>query len=241
MPVGTSARPPPARQLGVLAGDQVGAGIAGAGVRRQRQVGVEPDDGHLQHVGRSRRLRRRARLDGSRDDRARPGRRRHRRDRHPGHRRRARRRRRGPRPRDPPAARRRSPRMDDVVRDMHTRSGLLPAIEASTVTLEEAARGHPRVPQGRTSPSRAPSRCAATRSAPTAASSRAYLPEIEDHLHYRSVDVSTIKELAGAGIPRRPRPRPARPAATGPSTTSGRASTSCATTGKPCSAAPEVR
>ena len=30
--------------------------------------------------------------------------------------------------------------MDDVVRDMHTRSGLLPAIEASTITLEEAGK-----------------------------------------------------------------------------------------------------
>src|ERR1700690_4450250 len=29
-------------------------------------------------------------------------------------------------------------RMDDVVRGMHTRSGLLPAIEASTVSLAEA-------------------------------------------------------------------------------------------------------
>ena len=44
----------------------------------------------------------------------------------------------------------------------------------------------------------------------------AYLPEIEDHLHYRSVDVSTIKELArrwypevvdGGARARRPRHR----------------------------------
>ena len=28
-----------------------------------------------------------------------------------------------------------------------------------------------------------------------------YLPEIEDHLHYRSVDVSTIKELARRWYP----------------------------------------
>ena len=32
--------------------------------------------------------------------------------------------------------------------------------------------------------------------APTADSSPRYLPEIEEYLHYRSVDVSTIKELA---------------------------------------------
>ena len=29
----------------------------------------------------------------------------------------------------------------------------------------------------------------------------AYLPDIEDHLHYRSVDVSTIKELARRWYP----------------------------------------
>ena len=30
----------------------------------------------------------------------------------------------------------------------------------------------------------------------------AQLPEIEEYLHYRSVDVSTVKELARAGTPR---------------------------------------
>ena len=37
----------------------------------------------------------------------------------------------------------------------------------------------------------------------------AYLPEIENWLHYRSVDVSTIKELAPALVPRGAR-RPPR-------------------------------
>ena len=85
--------------------------------------------------------------------------------------------------------------MEPVVREMHTRSGLLPAIQASTVTLEDAGaatlafiREH--VP--------------APRSVPLCGNSigtdrrflAAYLPEIENFLHYRSVDVSTIKELA---------------------------------------------
>ena len=37
--------------------------------------------------------------------------------------------------------------MDQIVRDMHTRSGLLEAIEASTLTLEDAGRPDPRIHQ----------------------------------------------------------------------------------------------
>lgn len=84
--------------------------------------------------------------------------------------------------------------MDEVVRVMHTASGLLPAIEASTVTLEEAGaatlefiRQH--VPEARTVPLCGNSIGTDRRFL------AAYLPEIEEHLHYRSVDVSTIKEL----------------------------------------------
>ena len=90
--------------------------------------------------------------------------------------------------------------MDDVVRDMHTRSGLLEAIQASTLTLAEAgeqtlaflARAHPR-----------------SAHRPLCGNSigtdrrflAAWLPEIDDYLHYRSVDVSTIKELARRWYP----------------------------------------
>jgi oligoribonuclease len=85
-------------------------------------------------------------------------------------------------------------RMDDVVRNMHTTSGLLADIEASTLTLAEAGertlaflKKHIRQP----------------RTVPLAGNSigtdrrflAARLPDIEDYLHYRSVDVSTIKEL----------------------------------------------
>lgn len=85
--------------------------------------------------------------------------------------------------------------MGDVVRDMHTRSGLLPAIEASTISLADAGaatlafiREHVPTP----------------RSVPLCGNSigtdrrflAAYLPDIENYLHYRSVDVSTLKELA---------------------------------------------
>jgi oligoribonuclease len=85
--------------------------------------------------------------------------------------------------------------MGDVVREMHTRSGLLPAIGASTTSLADAGaatldfiRRHVPTP----------------RSVPLCGNSigtdrrflAAYLPDVENYLHYRSVDVSTIKELA---------------------------------------------
>jgi oligoribonuclease len=90
--------------------------------------------------------------------------------------------------------------MEPVVVDMHTRSGLLEQIRASTVTLEEAGaqtlaflRQHIDAP----------------RSIPLCGNSigmdrrflAAHLPGIEEFLHYRSVDVSTIKELARRWYP----------------------------------------
>jgi len=90
--------------------------------------------------------------------------------------------------------------MDDYVRDMHTRSGLLAAIEASTTTLEDA---------GRTTMEFLRQYLPSARSVPLAGNSigtdrrflAAQLPEIEVYLHYRSVDVSTIKELARRWYP----------------------------------------
>ena len=85
--------------------------------------------------------------------------------------------------------------MEEIVLTMHTRSGLLPAIEASTTTLEDAGaqtlefiRAH--VPEARTVPLCGNSIGTDRRFLAE------YLPEIEEYLHYRSVDVSTIKELA---------------------------------------------
>src|SRR5690606_34797175 len=85
--------------------------------------------------------------------------------------------------------------MDDVVRDMHTTSGLLPAIQASTISLEEAGaatlefiKAH--VPEPRTVPLCGNSIGTDRRFLAV------HLPAIEAHLHYRSVDVSSIKELA---------------------------------------------
>jgi len=85
--------------------------------------------------------------------------------------------------------------MEPVVRDMHTRSGLLAAIEASTLTLADAGaqtlafiKEH--VPEPRTVP------LAGNSIGTDRRFLAAHLPEIEDWLHYRCIDVSTIKELA---------------------------------------------
>lgn len=90
--------------------------------------------------------------------------------------------------------------MEDVVRNMHTRSGLLPAIQASTTTLEEAGAAtltfiKEHVPEVRTVPL-----CGNSIGTDRRFLAR-YLPEIEDWLHYRSVDVSTLKELARRWYP----------------------------------------
>ena len=90
--------------------------------------------------------------------------------------------------------------MDDVVRQMHTRSGLLDAIAASTISLQQAAeetlafvRQH--VPEARKVPLCGNSIGTDRRFL------AAYMPELEDYLHYRSIDVSTIKELAKRWYP----------------------------------------
>ena len=91
-------------------------------------------------------------------------------------------------------------RMGDVVRAMHTSSGLLDQIRASTVDLAEAGaqtlafiREH--VPEPRTVPL-----CGNSIGTDRRFLAR-WLPEIEEYLHYRSVDVSSVKELAKRWYP----------------------------------------
>jgi oligoribonuclease len=97
----------------------------------------------------------------------------------------------------PPAA---LEQMIDLVREMHTHSGLLDELATGT-TLEEAqaqvlayVRAH--CPEG----SRPPL------AGNTVATDRSFLardmPELEAFLHYRIVDVSSIKELARRWYPR---------------------------------------
>jgi oligoribonuclease len=84
--------------------------------------------------------------------------------------------------------------MDGTVRAMHTRSGLLAAVESSTLMLPDA---------GSQTLDFLKQHIAEPRTVPLAGNSigtdrrflAVQLPEVEDFLHYRSVDVSTIKEL----------------------------------------------
>jgi oligoribonuclease len=90
--------------------------------------------------------------------------------------------------------------MDDYVRGMHTRSGLLAAIESSSVSLVEAGQAtlqflKEHVPERRTVPLCGNSIGTDRRFL------AAHLPDIEDWLHYRSVDVSTLKELCRRWYP----------------------------------------
>jgi oligoribonuclease len=90
--------------------------------------------------------------------------------------------------------------MDEVVVEMHTRSGLLDAIRASTMSLEDA---------GAKTLEFITSHVTEARRVPLCGNSigmdrrflAAYLPEIEEYLHYRSVDVSTVKELVKRWYP----------------------------------------
>ncbi|HXA32216.1 MAG TPA: oligoribonuclease [Acidimicrobiales bacterium] len=90
--------------------------------------------------------------------------------------------------------------MDDFVKKMHTSSGLLKEIEASTVSLADAGATtlafiQEHVPKARTVP------LAGNSIGTDRRFLAAYLPTIEEYLHYRSVDVSTIKELCRRWYP----------------------------------------
>jgi oligoribonuclease len=90
--------------------------------------------------------------------------------------------------------------MEPVVVDMHTKSGLIEAIRTSTITLEEAGAATLEfikqwVPQQRTVPLCGNSIGMDRRFLD------AYLPDIEHWLHYRSIDVSSIKELSRRWYP----------------------------------------
>ncbi|MFC5053917.1 oligoribonuclease [Saccharothrix xinjiangensis] len=91
--------------------------------------------------------------------------------------------------------------MPDVVVQMHARSGLTEEVRRSTVTLAEAealvlAYVKEWVPDPRTAPLAGNS----------IATDRGFIardmPELDAHLHYRMVDVSSIKELCRRWYPR---------------------------------------
>ncbi len=85
--------------------------------------------------------------------------------------------------------------MGPFVTEMHTKSGLLPAISSSTVTVQEAQaqtleflKQH--IPESGSVPLCGNSIGTDRRFL------QEYMPELEAFFHYRNVDVSTIKELA---------------------------------------------
>ena len=99
--------------------------------------------------------------------------------------------------------------MDDFVRRMHTKSGLLPEIEASTVDLATAGasvleyvKSH--VPKAGVAPL-----CGNSIGVDRRFLDRA-LPELDGYLHYRSIDVSSLKELCRRWYPTVYRGRPSK-------------------------------
>jgi oligoribonuclease len=91
--------------------------------------------------------------------------------------------------------------MFDVVREMHDKSGLTDEVRASTVTVQQAedmimAYLTAHVPDPRTAPL-----CGNS-----IATDRGFLardmPRLDAHLHYRMIDVSSVKELCRRWYPR---------------------------------------
>ena len=91
--------------------------------------------------------------------------------------------------------------MVDVVREMHARSGLTDAVRASTVSLAEAEE---RVLEYITK--HVPEPKSAPLCGNSIATDRGFIardmPELDGYLHYRMVDVSSIKELCRRWFPR---------------------------------------
>ena len=88
-----------------------------------------------------------------------------------------------------------------VVQEMHTRSGLLDEIRATTTTVAEAeaqvlAYVKELVPDANKAP------LCGNSIATDRGFLAKYMPALDQHLHYRMVDVSSIKELAKRWYPR---------------------------------------
>jgi oligoribonuclease len=91
--------------------------------------------------------------------------------------------------------------MEPIVREMHTASGLLDAIRHAATTVGQAEEQVLEyIKQFVPEPRRAPL-CGNTIATDRAFISR-YMPMLDAHLHYRMIDVSSIKELARRWYPR---------------------------------------
>src|SRR5712691_1832859 len=99
--------------------------------------------------------------------------------------------------------------MSDVVRKMHTKSALLAEIEASTLTLDAAGtRALEYIAQHVPEPGTVPV-CGNSIGVDRRFLDR-YLPALDRYLHYRSIDVSSRKELCRRWYPDAYRRRPGK-------------------------------
>ena len=90
--------------------------------------------------------------------------------------------------------------MDDFVTNMHDSSGLTEQIKASTVTLEEAEEAVLEFVDKHCADIRPP--LAGNSIATDRTFIRTYMPRLDERLHYRMIDVSTIKELTRRWFPK---------------------------------------
>jgi oligoribonuclease len=94
--------------------------------------------------------------------------------------------------------------MDEWNRDHHTASGLIARVRASTISLADAERDTLAFVQ----------RYCTERSSPLCGNSihhdrrflARYMPRLDAYLHYRNIDVSTVKELVRRWYPDGPQP-----------------------------------
>jgi len=99
--------------------------------------------------------------------------------------------------------------MSDFVREMHRKSGLLPEIEASSTDVAQAqATALTYVKQHVPTPSSAPL-CGNSIGTDRRFLAQ-YMRELDDYLHYRSIDVSSLKELCRRWYPAVYRKRPGK-------------------------------
>lgn len=91
--------------------------------------------------------------------------------------------------------------MDDVVTTMHSENGLLDEITASTVSLEDAEDAVLQLVAKHCDPAH-PAPLAGNSIATDRAFIRAHMPRLDEALHYRMIDVSTIKELTRRWYPK---------------------------------------
>lgn len=90
--------------------------------------------------------------------------------------------------------------MDPVVKNMHSKSGLMEEILRSTTTLESASKQTLHFIQKHVSSAHSVPLCGNSIGTDRRFLAE-YMPDIENYLHYRSVDVSSIKEVGKRWFP----------------------------------------